>query len=84
MEMDAIQKLNRELAEKINEEALRDPQSPHRGKFAGFANGHLVVVADTLDEVGRCLREAEPDGRRCFGLELGRDYGEVHYVWGAP
>ena len=74
-----IQQRNRDLADKMNEEALRNPQSPNAGKFVGIANGKLVVVADNWDDVARQLRQAEPDPANCFCIELGRDYSEVCY-----
>ncbi len=77
-----VQDLNRELARKINEEALRNPQSPYAHKFVGIANGQVVVVADSLDEMSRRLRQIEPDPRKCFGVEASRDYSVVVDIWG--
>lgn len=79
-----IMEINRELATKINEEALRDPNSPYVNKFVGIANGQVVVVADTLDEMSRRLRQIEPDPRKCFGVEASVDYDEVHEIWELP
>ena len=76
-----VQQLNRELANKINEEALRNPQSPYAHKYVGLANGQVVVVADDLDEMVRCLRQSEPDPTKCFGVEASRDYTQVEYIW---
>jgi hypothetical protein len=76
-----IHQLNRDLAEKMNEEALRNPQSPNAGKFAGIANGRLVVVADNWEEVARQLRQTEPDPANCFCIEIGRDYSEADEIW---
>jgi hypothetical protein len=76
-----ILEINRELARKINEEALRDPQSPYAGKFVGIANGEVVVVADNLDEMARRLRQIEPDPKKCFGVEASRDYTITEYIW---
>jgi hypothetical protein len=75
-----IQQLNRELADKLLEEAKQDP-SAFAGKFVGIANGQVVVVTDDLDEMGRRLREAEPDAARRYFIELWRDYTEVHEIW---
>src|SRR6185295_4833100 len=61
-----IQQLNRNLAEQINADALRDPHSPFAGKKVGIANGQVVVAADTWDEVGRRLRQAEPDATKRY------------------
>ena len=78
----SVQDLNRELACKINEEALRDPQSPYASKFVGFANGQVVVLADNFDEMIRRLRQIEPDPTRTFGVEASRDYSVVEEIWG--
>jgi hypothetical protein len=72
-----VQRLNEELADKINQEARNNPTSPYAGKFVGIANGQVVVVADNLDEMARRLRKAEPDNRKCFWVEASRDYDEV-------
>src|SRR5207249_806093 len=56
-----ILEVNRELARKINEEARANPQSPYANKFVGIVNGQVVVVADTLEEMIRHLRQVEPD-----------------------
>jgi hypothetical protein len=77
-----VQDLNRDLARRINEEALRDPQSPYANKFVGIANGQVVVVADSLDEMARRLERIEPDSRKCFCVEASRDYSEVIEIWG--
>jgi hypothetical protein len=77
-----IRKQNEELAKKINEEAIQDPRSPYAGKFVGLANGKVVVVADSLKELARCLENAEPDPQRTFWIEASRDYTQVEYVWG--
>src|SRR5437016_189717 len=78
-----VQELNRELADKINEEARKNPQSPYANKFVGIANGQVVVVADSLREMVRRLRQIEPDPRKTFGVEASRDYDEVEEIWGA-
>jgi len=76
-----VQELNRELARKINEEALSNPQSSYANKFVGIANGQVVVVADDLNEMSQRLRQAEPDPTKCFCIEASRDYTKVEYVW---
>jgi hypothetical protein len=72
--------IHTELARRINEEALRDPQSPSAGKFVGFANGQVLVVADDLQTASRRLEELEPDNRRCCIIEASRDYTIPQYV----
>ena len=78
-----IEQQNRELAERINAETLRDPHSIYRGKFVGIANGQIVVVSDDLDEIAKRLLEAEPDPRKTFCIEAGRDYDAVEFIWSA-
>ncbi len=77
-----IQVRNQELARTINEEARRDPHSPYAGKWVGIANGQVVVVADTLDEMAKQLRQIEPDPQKSFGVQASRDYTKVTYIWG--
>ena len=76
-----IQQLNRELADSLNAEARRNPQSPYAGKKVGIANGQVVVVSDDWDEVGSKLRQAEPDASKRYCIEVGRDYDGVHMIW---
>jgi hypothetical protein len=76
-----VQELNRELADKINEEALRNPQSPYANKFVSIANGQVVVVADDLGELFRRLRQIEPNPSKCFGVEASRNYDEIVEIW---
>lgn len=79
-----VQEQNRQLAKKINEEARRNPQSPHAGKFVGIANGQVVIVTDDLNELVRRLRQVEPDPSKTFGLEASRDPDEVEEIWRLP
>jgi hypothetical protein len=76
-----VLEINRELANQINKEARSNPQSLYANKFVGIANGQVVVVADDLDEMVRQLRIAEPDPRKCYGIEASRDYDEVEEIW---
>jgi hypothetical protein len=78
----AIQEQNRALAEKINQEARRDPSSLYANKFVGIANGQVAVVDDDFNAMSRRLRQIEPDPRKCFIVEASRDYDEVHEIWG--
>ena len=77
----SILQLNRELAEQMNEDALRNPQSPNAGKFVGIANAKVIVIADNWRAVSNALRQAEPDPSMTFCIQLGRDYTEVHEIW---
>src|SRR5580692_2213975 len=77
-----VQELNHELADKINEEALKNPQSPYANKFVGIANGQVVVVADDLDDMARRLRQIEPDPSNTFCVEASRDHSVVEEIWG--
>lgn len=77
----AIEQLNRELAEKLNENAQQNPQSPYAGKKVGIANGQVVVVADSWREVARQLRQAEPDPAKTLCIEIGADYATAQEIW---
>ena len=76
-----VSDLNRELARRINEEALRNPQSPYANKFVGIANGQVVVVADDLDGMIQRLRQIEPDPKKACCVEASRDYGIVEEIF---
>ena len=76
-----IQKLNRELADRVNLEARTSPESTYAGKYVGFANGQIVAVAETLSEVLRVVRQTEPDSKRTFFIQASRDYSIVDYIW---
>jgi hypothetical protein len=77
----SVQDLNRQLASQINQEARRNPQSPYANKFVGIANGQVVVVADSLGEMVRRLRQVEPDPSKTFGVDASEDPDEVHEIW---
>jgi hypothetical protein len=78
-----IQERNRELARQINEQALKNPQSPYANKFVGIANGQVVVVADTRDAMCRRLVEIEPDPAKTHCVQASFDYDEVIEIWSA-
>lgn len=75
-----IRDLNRDLARKINEETRGNPKSPYANRFVGIANGKIVVVADTFDEMIRRLRQVEPDPSKTFGVEASRDYSVAEEI----
>jgi hypothetical protein len=79
--LEEVQKTNRELAQRINDEARNDPHSPYVGKFVGLANGQIVVVADDLPNLYHRLKEIEPDPRRAFWIEASRDPDKIEYIW---
>ena len=79
--MPTIQQINRDLADKLYEEARRDLQSPYVGKKVGIANGQVVVVADTWREIARALENAEPDPSRTFCVDMAADYDTVQEIW---
>ena len=81
-DISTVEDRNRELAMRINNEALNNPNSPYAHKFVGIANGQVVVVADSDEEMSRRLREIEPDTSKCFGVEASRDYSIVDYIGG--
>ena len=60
---------NCELARRINDELLRDPNSPYAGKWIGIANGQVIVVGDSCEVVKQRLAEAEPDPFRTYCME---------------
>ena len=76
-----IQDLNRDLARQINAEARSNPQSPYANKFVGIANGQVVAVADTLDEVVDRLEQVEPDPTKTLCFEASEDLNQVHEIW---
>jgi len=78
--LSGIALINSQLADKINDEALRNPNSPYAGKIVGIANGKVVVVADDLDEAMDRLLAIEPDPAKCFCFEAGVDYDEVQEI----
>ncbi len=78
-----VRQLNEEVAQQLVDEAKRNPQMPYFGKFVGIANGQIAAVADNRNELMRLLRQAEPDPTKCFCVEVGRDYDEVHEIWGS-
>ena len=73
-------RLNCELAQRINREALADLSSPYSGKFVGIVEGHVVVIADDLGAVHDRLVDLSPNNRRCCWIEASRDYSVVEYV----
>ena len=79
--LEEVQKLNRQLAERINEEAWRNPASPYAGKYVGIVNGQVVVVTDDPEVLDSRLKEIEPDHRRVFWVDAGHDPNKVEYVW---
>jgi len=78
---DSIASANAELARQINQEARQDPTSPYAGKLVGTANGQVVVVADTWQEVAKRLRQEEPDPTKCYGIDASADYEQVEDIW---
>jgi hypothetical protein len=81
LSLEEVQKANRELAQRINDEARNDPSSPFAGKFVGIANGRIVVVTDDAESLYHRLAEIEPDPRRVYGLDAGHDPTKVEYIW---
>jgi hypothetical protein len=79
--MPTILEINRELADKLYEEAQRDPQSPYVGKKVGIANGNVVVVSDDWDEVDRRLEQVELDPSKVFLIDMAEDYKKIEYIW---
>jgi hypothetical protein len=78
-----IASANVQLARQINQEARGDPTSPYAGKLVGIANGQVVVVADTWQEVAQRLRQAEPDPMNCYCIEASASFDQVEEIWGS-
>jgi hypothetical protein len=77
---DSIQQLNRDAADRVLDEAQRNPQA-YAGKFVGIANGQIVVVTDDLKELGLQLQRAEPDASKTCVVEPGLDVNQVDEIW---
>ena len=75
-----IQQLNREVAERLIEDAKQNPAA-FAGEFVGIANGKVVVVSDDLNEIVRQLEQTEPDPTKTFVVEPRRDYTKVCEIW---
>lgn len=76
----SIRAINERLAKKIRKEGQADPKSPYANRFVGLANGKVVVIADTLTEMARQLRKIEPNGSKCYGVDVAADYSRVEEV----
>ena len=81
MKWTPIQERSWEIGRQISREARADPNSPYAGRWVGFVDAEIAVVADTLDEMMERLHAAQPDPARCFGIDAGADYESVHEVW---
>ena len=79
--LEEVQRANRELAERINDEARSDPTSPYAGKFVGIANGKVVIVTDDLKSLYYGLEAAEPDNLRVFCVDPEYDPTKIEYIW---
>lgn len=79
--LSVVQQRHREMAQRVNQQALANPQSAYAGKFVGLANGQVIVVADSLDDVVQRLEQVETDPQRTFCIEAGLDYEAVQSIW---
>ncbi|MBI2806158.1 MAG: hypothetical protein HYX68_14345 [Planctomycetes bacterium] len=79
--MPTIREINQTLANKLYEEAQRDPLSPYAGKKVGFANGQIVVVADAWRDVTNALNKIEPVAANTFCIDMAQDYKTVQEIW---
>jgi len=75
-----VRTLNRRLAQKVKREGKENPKSPYAKRYVGIANGKVIVVAETLDDMMKALRKAEPDATKCMGVDLVGDYDKVYEV----
>ena len=73
-------RLNCELAQRINREALADPSSPYAGKFVAIVNGKVAFVSDNLRTAYDWLEQTEPNNRSCCLVEASREYPKVEHV----
>lgn len=80
-DVSTVQQRNRQLAQRLNDEARKDPHSTYAGKFVGLANGQVVVVADSLDEVVQRLAQVEADPQRTLCIEAGLDYETAQSIF---
>lgn len=80
---ESILERNQKLAERINQEAKQNPDSPYAGKFVGIVDGQVMVVAETLRETVQRLRQVESDPARCCCIEASYDYDQIHDIWAA-
>jgi hypothetical protein len=78
--LNTIQQLNRELADKLIQEAKQNP-SAFAGTYVGIANAKVVVISDDLSEIVRQLKQTEPDPSMTFIVEPRRDYSKVVEIW---
>jgi hypothetical protein len=76
----SIKAINERLAKKIRREGKADPKSPYANRFVGIANGKIVVIADSLKEMMKQLRKAEPDTSKCYAVDVAADYDRVYEV----
>jgi hypothetical protein len=75
-----IVEMNRELADRIDDEVRANPAHPYKGKFVGIANGKVVAVADTVGDICEMLEKIEPENRNTYVLETGLDYSQPEYI----
>jgi len=76
----SIRAANERLARKVRREGKEDPKSPYANRFVGIANGKVVVVAESLDEMSKRLRRIEPDPSKRYGVDVAADYSRVEEV----
>ena len=76
----SIRAINERLARKVRREGQADPKSPYANRFVGLANGKVVVIADTLSDASRQLRQIELDSSRRFIVDVAADYDRVYEV----
>ena len=77
----SLTEINRQVAERVNKEALANPSSEYANKFVGIANGKIVAVAEDLDTLVCELRQIELDPQKTFCIETGIDYDQPSEIW---
>jgi hypothetical protein len=76
----SIRTINKRLARKVKREGKENPKSPYAKRYVGIANGEVVVIAKSLGEMMKALRNVEPDASKCLGVDLVGDYDQVYEV----
>jgi len=73
--------VNDRLAQQIQGDVRKNPNSPYAHKYVGIANGKVVVIAETLREVDLALDAAEPNPENCRIVDTIGDYETIQEIW---
>jgi hypothetical protein len=75
----SVRATNERLARKVRREG-KEPGSPYADKFVGIANGEVVVVTDSLEDVTNRLLRIERDPSKCYIVDVAADYDRVYEI----